>query len=205
MIASRVIDPLVKVRDPSQLLVMPRVLRVTSIDEEAVRLVSKEVSAAHQTGQPILPIVIDSYGGDPYAMWSMVDILAQSSIPIATVIEGKAMSCGAVLFCCGAQGHRYIAPNATLMIHDVSTDDVGGKKAEEAKVDAKETDRLNRKMYAFMEDRIGKPRGYLWKLSQERSRADWYITPREAVKYGVANKVGVPNFKTSVKVDITLE
>lgn len=203
MIASTFIDPLVKVRDASQLLVMPRVIRVTAFDEDAARKFANEVSAAHQTGQPILPVVIDSYGGDPYALWSMVDVLLTAEIPVATIIEGKAMSCGAVLFTCGEKGYRFIAPNATLMIHDVSSEDVGGK-AEEVKVDALETDRLNKKMYAFMEARIGKPKGYLWKLAQERSRTDWYLSPRDAVKHGLANKIGIPTFKTEVKVEVTL-
>lgn len=204
MIASTVIDPLIKIRDAGQLLVMPKVIRVTAFDEDAARKFAAELSAAHQTGQPVVPIVIDSYGGDPYALWSMVDLLATSDLIIATVIEGKAMSCGAALFTCGHDGYRFIAPNATLMVHDVSSEDVGGK-AEEVKVDAQETDRLNKKMYAFMEQRIGKPKGYLWKLTQERGRTDWYLTPREAVKHGIASKIGVPTLKTEVKVEITLE
>jgi ATP-dependent Clp protease protease subunit len=204
MISSLIIDPRIKIRDPAQLVSMPKVIRVSSFDEETARTFVKEFSLAHQTGQPIIPIVIDSYGGDAYALWTMVDTIKKSDVPVATIIEGKAMSCGAALFTCGTQGYRYIGPHSTLMIHEVSSEDVPGK-AEDMKVGMQETDRLNKMMYALMEENIGKPKGYLWKLTQKRTRTDWYMAPKEAVKHGIANKVGIPTFKTEVIVNITLE
>lgn len=203
MISSVSIDPLIKVRSVQNLLVAPRTIRVTAFDEEAAEIFAKEMSLAHQTGQPIIPIVIDSYGGDLYSLWAMVEVIQAASVPIATIVEGKAMSCGALLFTCGTQGHRYIGPHSTLMLHDVASWEVGGK-AEDIKVDSAEIDRLNRKVYSFIESNISKPKGYFWKMAQQRSRTDWYLTPREAVRLGFANKIGIPRLRTQVKVTITL-
>ena len=80
-----------------------------------------EIAEAHakKSKQDIIPVVIDSYGGSVYALLSMIDAIDHCKIPIATIVEGKAMSCGAVLFTCGAEGHRYVGPHATVLIHDV--------------------------------------------------------------------------------------
>lgn len=202
-------DPRILIREvedahPARLINVPRIIRVTDFDEEAVEAFSYHVSAAHRTGQPCIPIVIDSPGGEVYSLWAMVDILDKASLPIVTIIEGKAMSCGAALFTCGAEGMRFIGPNATLMIHDVATFS-GGGKSEDIKADAKETERLNKKLYNFMEARTGRRKGSLWKMVQDRGRADWYLTPQEAVKFGLANHIKVPAFRTTVTVETTLE
>ena len=56
---------------------------------------------------------------------SMISDIKHSSIPVATIVQGKAMSCGAILFSFGAEGKRYMDPDATVMIHDVSSMDRG--------------------------------------------------------------------------------
>lgn len=206
MIETITIDPkiLIPTGGIDELMAVPKTLRVRNFSEESAKVFSREVSFAHQSGQPIIPVVIDSYGGDVYALLSMVDTIKTSKVPVATIVEGKAMSCGVVLFTCGTEGFRFIGPNATLMIHDVSSIEPR-KKSEEIKVDARETDRLNKKLYRIMERNIGKPTGYLWDLSQERSRVDWYMMPKEALRHNIANHIGIPSLRTVVSVDIQLE
>jgi ATP-dependent Clp protease protease subunit len=203
MIESITIDPQIKVRDPSELLMLPRVLRVRSFNEEACKAFAKEMSLAHQTGQNIIPVVIDSYGGTVYSLLSMIDTIEAAKLPVATIAEGKAMSCGAVLLTCGTPGYRYIGPNATLMIHDVT----GGSsrtKSEELKMSAREIGRLNKKLWRILEKNTGKEKGALWNMSQDRARTDWYILPKQAVSHGFADYVGVPTFETTVSVKTTL-
>lgn len=204
MIESVDIDPRIKVRTSNDLLLAPRVVRVRSFDEEGVEHFGREVSLGHQTGQTVLPIVIDSFGGDVYALFSMLDILKGCKLTIATVVEGKAMSCGAALFTCGAEGYRFMGPNATLMVHDISWDN-GEGKAEEIRVGAKETDRLNKKMWRLMEKNIGQPSGYLSRMVQERGRTDWYMTAKEALRHNIANHLRVPSLRTTVRVETVLE
>ena len=103
-------------------------------DEKSAQEFSEKMSDAHNTGQPVIPIVIDSYGGQVYALMTMISAIKHSEVPIATIVEGKAMSCGAVLFTFGETGMRYMDPDATLMIHDVSSMDWG--KVEELKAGA---------------------------------------------------------------------
>lgn len=209
MIETYVIDPrLAKKADTVEELfvVAPQIVRVTDFDDgELVEKFAEAVSRVHQSNQGILPIVIDSYGGDVYSLWALVDILSSVKIPIATIIEGKAMSCGAALFTCGTDGMRYIGPNATIMIHDVTAPRHGEGKSEDVKADAKETERLNRALYDLMEKNTKKRKNTFWKIVQDRGRADWYITPNEAVKLNIANHIGIPVLKTTLTVETTLE
>lgn len=205
MIERVTVDPRIKVREPGELLLLPRVLRVKAIDEDSVKAFSKELSLSHQSGQPIIPIVIDSYGGDVYALLSMIDTLKSAKIPIATIVEGKAMSCGAILFTFGSEGYRFIGPNATLMFHDISGTDVPSEKIEEMKASAKEFDRLNRKLWKMVAKNIGRPLKEVNDIIQGKGRADWYLTPTDALRYNIANKVGIPTLHTQVVVEMSLD
>lgn len=182
----------------------PRVVYVNKFSEEAALKFSREMMDVKNT-QPIIPVVIDSYGGEVYSLLSMVDVIhkVQEEIPVATIVMGKAMSCGAVLFTQGTDGHRYIGPNASLMIHDVSSGSFG--KTEEVTVSAKENSRLNDKIYALMATGCGKkdPK-FFWKLVHQKGRADWFLAPEEARKHNIANHIGTPSLKVNLSYDIKL-
>jgi ATP-dependent Clp protease protease subunit len=156
------------------------------------------MSLAHSTGQSIIPVVIDSYGGQVYSLMSMIANIKASKLPVATIVEGKAMSCGALLFSFGSSGYRFIDKHATIMIHDVSSGAKG--KVEEIKADAKEGDRLNQSLYREMSANCGKDPEYFLKQIHERSHADWYLDADEARDIGLANHIRVPSLK--VKIDV---
>jgi len=177
----------------------PVVIRVNKFDEESAKKFSDAMSEAQNTGQPIVPVVIDSYGGQVYSLLSMVANIKSSKIPVATIVQGKAMSCGALLFSYGAFGHRYMDKHATIMIHDVSTGAHG--KVEEIKADAKESDRLNQWLYREMATNCGKEEEYFLKMIHERSHADWYLDATEAQSHGLANHLRVPDLKLKIEVE----
>jgi ATP-dependent Clp protease, protease subunit len=181
----------------------PVVIRVNKFDEEAAMKFSHAMSAAQSTGQTIVPVVIDSYGGQVYSLMSMVANIKASKIPVATIIEGKAMSCGALLFSFGAPGYRFMDKHATIMIHDVSSGHRG--KIEEIKADAKEGDRLNQLLYREMAANCGKEPEYFLKQIHDRSHADWYLDAEEAQNIGLANHLRVPELKVKIDVEYIFE
>ena len=117
-------SPLIKKEDLIEDL--PVIIRVKKFDESAAKEFATQMSKAQNTGQPIIPVIIDSYGGQVYSLMSMISDIKHSKIPVATIAQGKAMSCGSILFSFGEEGKRYMDPHATVMIHDVSSMD-GGK------------------------------------------------------------------------------
>jgi len=181
------------------LIVEPVIVRVTKFNEEGYEKFRKQMSDAHNTGQTIIPVVIDSYGGEAYTLMGMISIMESSKLPVATIVESKAMSCGAILYTFGADGMRYMAPTATIMIHDVASMSYG--KIEELKADTKEGDRLNTLVYKMMAENCGHPKNYFKDLVHQRGHSDWYLTPKECKKHRIANQLCVPDLEVSINMD----
>ena len=131
-------DPMIKDLDLHDNF--PVIIRVRSFTEAAAKEFSSLMMRAHNTGQTVIPIIIDSYGGQVYSLMSMIADIKNSKLPVATIVQGKAMSCGAILFSFGNEGMRYMDEDSTVMIHDVSS--MGWGKGEEIKADAAEAERL---------------------------------------------------------------
>ena len=194
-------SPLLK--EPKLLDDLPVVLRVRKFDEAAAKEFSSLVSKAQNTGQPVLPIIIDSYGGQVYSLMSMISDIKHSRIPVATIVQGKAMSCGAILFSFGAEGMRYMDPDATVMIHDVSSMDRG--KVEEIKASAEETERLNKKIYNMMAENCGHHKEYFLDIVHQKGHADWFLDHDECKKHNLANHLHVPELKIETKVQFSFK
>jgi len=190
-------SPLLK--EPKLIDDLPVAIRVRKFDETSAKEFSNLMMKAQNTGQPVVPVIIDSYGGQVYSLMSMVSDIKHSKIPVATIVQGKAMSCGALLFSFGTEGFRYMDPDATLMIHDVSSMSWG--KVEEIKASAEETARLNKKVYQAMAKNCGKRKNYFLDLIHEKGHADWFLEGDEAVKHNLANHLRVPELKIEVDVD----
>ena len=181
----------------------PVIIRVNKFNEESAKKFAQTMAAAHNTGQKIIPVVIDSYGGEVYSLMSMIAAINDADLPVATIVEGKAMSCGAILFSFGEEGLRFIDRNATLMIHDVSSMEWG--KVEELKASAKEADRLNDKVYTMMARNCGKKDDYFLKIVDKKKHADWFLDADESKKHNLANQIRLPTMNIEVDVKIEVE
>lgn len=194
------ISPLIK---DFELRKSPVILRVNKFDEDSAKKFAEQIGLAHNTGQKVIPVIIDSYGGQVYSLMAMIAAINAAELPIATIIEGKAMSCGAILFSYGDEGLRFMDPDATIMIHDVSSMDLG--KVEELKAGAAEADRLNTKIYTMMARNCGKKDDYFMKIVDKKKHADWFLDAEEAKKHGLANQLRLPKLDIKLSVDIELE
>ena len=181
----------------------PVIIRVNKFDEKSAKEFAEKIASAHNTGQSVIPVIIDSYGGQVYSLMSMIASIKSSEIPIATIVEGKAMSCGVILFSCGTEGYRYITEDATLMIHDVSSASWG--KNSEIQASAEEVKRLNEKIYKILSENSNKSEKWFNKQLNEKGRADWFIESKEAIDLGLADKIGMPKLEINVKLDINLQ
>lgn len=200
MLWKTTIDPKIKT---VELRTSPIIIRVNKFDEASAKDFATKMALAHNTGQNVIPVVIDSYGGQVYSLMSMISSIKSSELPVATIVEGKAMSCGVVLFACGTEGYRYITEDATLMIHDVSSW-TGGKNSE-IQEGARETERLNEKIYEILSENSSKSKKWYNKKINKKGRADWFIEPEEAIEIGLADLIGMPKLTINVKLDIDLE
>ena len=185
-----------------------KIPQVVQIRGEITEATAEEFATAfHQAennGQDLIPIVIDSFGGDVYAMLSMVDIIKNSTIPVATIVVGKAMSAGAVLLSCGAEGMRFASPNSTIMIHSAWETGISGN-AEEVRVNANELMRINKKILEIMSKNCGHHKDYFYNIMTENKNTDWFLNPKEAQKHKIINSVKIPEYKIRVSTEISFK
>lgn len=181
----------------------PVIITVNEFDEESTQKFSELMCKAQNSGQKVIPIIIDSYGGQVYSLLTMISMINSSSVPVATIIQGKAMSCGAILASFGTKGMRYMDPDSTLMIHDVSSIAFG--KIEELKSNARESERLNKKLYKMMAKNCDRSEDYFTDLIHDKGHADWFLEAEEALKHGIVDHIKIPELKINIDVNIFLE
>ncbi len=194
------VSPLIKTLE---LKVQPIIVVVNDFNEESANEFSEAISLAHNTGQKVIPVIIDSYGGEAYSLLSMISCIKSSNIPVATIVKGKAMSCGAILASFGEEGLRFMDKDSVMMIHDVSAAAFG--KVEELKTNARESERLNKKLYTMMARNCGKPDDYFLKLIHDKGHADWFLEAEEAKDHNIVQQLRIPQLTGKVSVDIELE
>lgn len=187
----------------SEFLEEPVVIRVTNFDEEAAEDFANDMSDAHNTGQSIIPIVVDSYGGQVYSLLSMIAEIQSAKLPVATVGVGKSMSCGSILISCGDDGLRFMAPTSHLMLHDISSSTWG--KIEEIKASTKQSERLQKQIFAIMAKNCGHNASYFIDLIHDAAHAELYMSPTMAKKHNIIQHIGMPHMKVNVTVDVALE
>ena len=64
----------------------PVIIRVNKFDEQSAKDFSHSMASAHNTGQKVIPVIIDSYGGQVYSLLAMIASVKSSELPIATII-----------------------------------------------------------------------------------------------------------------------
>ena len=65
-----------------------------------------------------ITMIVDSYGGDLFAAFAIVDCMEMLTCDIKTICMGKAMSAGQFIFSTGAKGKRFMSKHARLMLHN---------------------------------------------------------------------------------------
>lgn len=178
----------------------PVVIRVNNFEEKYLTEFERDFNEAHNTGQPIIPIVVDSFGGSVHSVLGMVAAIEDAELPVATICTTKCMSAGAVLFSFGTEGHRYMHPDATMMIHDAAWGT--GGKVEDMKVDTKYVDDINQRMFKKMAKHLGKDKDFILEMIKKKNHLDWFLSAKEAKKIGIANHLRVPKFEVKVSLDI---
>lgn len=184
-------------------LMAPVVVNVSEFDEMAVEQFASDMDRAQSTGQDVIPIVINSYGGSVYGLLTMVDIIKASKIPVATICIGKCMSAAAVLLTCGTEGLRFATEDSTVMIHEVSSMLMGS--AQSISKNAAEVDRLNKRVLTMMAKNVGKADDYFIKIIHDNGHVEWFMDSTEAKKNNIVNHIGLPTLQTKIFVKSVLK
>ena len=200
MLETLKIDPRLNGDKVKEVLDYPEVIRVIKFDEESCEKFQHDLNSAVGTGQEVVPVVVDSFGGQIYTVMGMIAAIEQCPVPVATILTTKAMSCGSALFCFGTEGYRYMHPDATIMIHDASWGSHG--KVEDVKNDAQHLEDMNKRLFKKMAKQIGHPPDYILNLIREHSHVDWFLSAKEAKRHNIANHLKIPSLQVEVTVQV---
>ena len=133
--------------------------------------------------RPMITLVLNSPGGNYDELVAIYDMMQLLDADIRTIVMGSAMSAGALLGISGTCGQRFITPTSRLMFHAVSMGIEG--KAQDIKIDYKESERLNRQIADLI-----KNHSQITDEEVERfCDRDIYVLPYEAVKLGMFDAV----------------
>src|ERR1019366_1813472 len=95
------IDPKIKIKKLEEIIDLPIVLTVNEFNEKSALKFREDFNRAINTNQRIIPVAIDSYGGECYSLMNMMATIRSSPVPVATIGLSKQISCGSVLLSCG--------------------------------------------------------------------------------------------------------
>ena len=130
-----------------------------------------------------IQIYVNSPGGSVTAGLAIYDTMKQISPDIVTICFGVAASMGAFLLSGGTKGKRLALPNSRIMIHQP----LGGAQGQavEIEIQAKEILYLKKTLNNLLCEHTGQP---LEKIVEDTER-DYFLSPTEAVDYGLIDKV----------------
>jgi ATP-dependent Clp protease protease subunit len=130
-----------------------------------------------------IKLYINTPGGSVTDGLAIYDTMQYIKPEVATICVGMAASMGALLLAAGAKGKRYALPNSQILIHQV----MGGAEGQAAdiKIKAEQILKIRDKLNQILVKHTGQE---LNKVEQDTDR-DYYMTPDEALKYGIIDKV----------------
>jgi ATP-dependent Clp protease protease subunit len=126
---------------------------------------------------------INSPGGVVTSGLAVYDTMQYVSPPVSTVCIGQAASMGSLLLAAGAPGQRFALPNSRIMVHQPSGGVQG--QATDIEIQAREILALRGRLNNIYVEHTGKE----LKEIEEAVERDKYLSPKEAVDFGLIDEV----------------
>lgn len=157
------------------------------ITEGTAESVCKEIIEYNIKGEVNqVQMIINSPGGYCSAGFSIIDIMEWSRIPIYTTGIGMIASMGLLVFMTGEKGHRIVTPRTSILSHRYSAFSIGNHSQLIAS--RKEQDLEHERILShYLNYSSIKSREELEKLLLRD--VDTWLTPEEAVRFGLADAV----------------
>lgn len=156
----------------------------TEIDDEVANsIVAQLLLLDSENSEKDIMLYINSPGGVITAGMAIYDTMKLIKSDVSTICLGEAASMGAFLLSAGTKGKRMALPSARIMIHQP----LGGAQgqATDIELEAKEILRMKDMLIGIMAENSGQP---IEKVKEDCER-DHYLSAKEAMEYGLIDKV----------------
>ena len=162
--------------------------RIVFIDEEITEhtasiVVAQLLFLEAQDPDKDINIYINSPGGSVTAGLAIYDTMKFIRPDVSTICVGMAASMAATLLAAGTKGKRYALPNADIMIHQP----LGGAQGQATDIKITADHILDVK--ARLNRILAEATGQELEVIEKDTDRDNFMSPEEAVKYGLIDKV----------------
>lgn len=149
----------------------------------ASSVVAQILYLASEDSEKDINLYINSPGGVVSAGMAIYDTMQYVKPDVSTTCVGMAASMGAVLLTGGAEGKRYLLPNARVMIHQP----LGGVQgqASDIEIEAQEILRIKNLLCEIIADHCNRDKE---QVMEDFDRNKW-MSAEEAKEYGLVDKV----------------
>ena len=155
-------------------------------DDIANIVVAQLLFLAAENPEADIDLYVNSPGGSVYAGLAIYDAMQHVAPDVRTICFGIGMSAAAMIVSGGAPGKRFALPNAKLMIHQGSAGFRGAPT--DVQIAAREVASTTRQMAEIIARHSGRAEE---QVLQDIDR-DRFMTPTEAVEYGLVDAVLAP-------------
>jgi len=126
---------------------------------------------------------INTPGGVVSSGLAMYDTMRYIRPPVSTMCMGMAASMGSLLLTAGAKEMRFALPNSRIMLHQPS----GGFQGQASDIErhAQDIIKLKRRMNEIYVEHTGQS----YEIIEKTLDRDHFMTPEEAVDFGLIDKV----------------
>lgn len=152
--------------------------------EEADKVIDQLLKLDTMKCNKDITIYINSPGGAVSDGMAIYDAMQMVKSDIKTICIGRCSSMAAVLLSGGTKGKRYITPNSEVMIHEVSSFNMG--KIGELKINYEHSNMMNERIIKLLANNTGKP---IKQIRQDIQLKDRWFNAEEALKYGLVDKI----------------
>lgn len=152
-------------------------------DAVANTVIAQLLFLENEDAKKDIKLYINTLGGSVTAGLAVYDTMQYVKPDIMTICIGTASSMGAVLLAAGAKGKRIALPNSEIMLHQI----MGGAEgqATDIKIRAEHILKVRDRLNQVLANHTGQS---LKKIEADTDR-DYFMTPEEAKKYGLVDKI----------------
>src|SRR5713226_5768621 len=126
---------------------------------------------------------INSPGGSVTAGLAIYDKMQFIKPPLSTLCLGQAASMAAILLLAGAKGRRYALPHSRIMMHQP----LGGAQGQASDIEIQAREIL--RMRELINDIVVRHSGQNLRRVEKDTDRDLFLTPEQAVEYGLIDEV----------------
>ena len=156
-------------------------------DEVANNVMAQMIFLEYENPEKDITLYINSPGGYVSAGLAIYDTMQHIRPNVATICVGDSISMAAILLASGTKGKRYALPHSRIMLHQPSGAVTG--QSTDIQVHAKELVRTREMLSQIIAEHSGRSIEEV----REKTERDFFLTPEEALEFGVIDEIFKPH------------